>query len=169
TPQAKKERLTVRDFEAAMHRLRTAGKIDIVQYGRPSDPRYRVVLVEDNPSVAVSVAVGVAVPATPVPPHASGLLSPYRGDNHDPPPQQRPGSPTATPNRDANSGKCDAEGLPPGAELVGPAGPGERCWHCGKAGKGVLLIRRQPGEEPSQMHADCARQAWTMLPDEPVE
>jgi RecA-family ATPase len=46
TPEAKKRRLTERDFEAAMYRLIAAGKIKAEQYGRPSEPRYRLVLVE---------------------------------------------------------------------------------------------------------------------------
>jgi RecA-family ATPase len=44
TLEAKKQRLTESDFEAAMQRLIAGGKIKIERYGRPAEPRYRVVL-----------------------------------------------------------------------------------------------------------------------------
>jgi len=46
TPEAKEQRLTEADLEAAMNRLIAAGKIKAEQYGRPSEPRYRLVPVE---------------------------------------------------------------------------------------------------------------------------
>jgi RecA-family ATPase len=44
TQEAQKHGLTERDLEAAMHRLLAAGKIRVERYGRPSEPRYRLVL-----------------------------------------------------------------------------------------------------------------------------
>jgi hypothetical protein len=72
--------------------------------------------------------------------------------------------PEATPPVAPNA----ASELPPGAEIIAPAQAGERCFVCGKGGK-VFLVRRQSGEEASQMHIDCARKAWAMLPEEPFE
>ena len=48
----------------------------------------------------------------------------------------------------------DAPDLPPGAELVGRAPAGERCYLCGKAGR-VFLIRRHGGVD--QLHLECAK------------
>lgn len=50
TSEAKTQRLTERDFEAAMHRLIAAGKIKVERYGRPSEPRYRLALVDEASS-----------------------------------------------------------------------------------------------------------------------
>ena len=44
TPEAKAAKLTERDLEAAMQRLLAAGKIKVEQYGRPAEPRYRIVV-----------------------------------------------------------------------------------------------------------------------------
>jgi RecA-family ATPase len=41
---ARDQGLTARDFEGAMQRLLAAGKIRVEKYGRPADPRYRLVL-----------------------------------------------------------------------------------------------------------------------------
>ena len=60
---------------------------------------------------------------------------------------------------EGTGGPKDVPSLPPNAELIGRASPGERCWLCGKAGS-VCLIRRRPGEEPSQMHPGYAVTAW---------
>jgi RecA-family ATPase len=43
-PEARSQGLTKRDLEEAMHRLLTAGKIRVERYGRPADPRFRLVL-----------------------------------------------------------------------------------------------------------------------------
>jgi 5S rRNA maturation endonuclease (ribonuclease M5) len=51
-------------------------------------------------------------------------------------------------------------GLPPGAELVGRAGAGERCHLCGKA-SGVFLVRRYAGDAAHQVHPSCAGDAWS--------
>ena len=56
-----------------------------------------------------------------------------------------------------------ADGLPPDAEVLGSAGPGERCFRCGK-GSGVKLIRRRKGEPADQMHIACAAERWTAEP-----
>jgi RecA-family ATPase len=44
TLEAKQHGLTERDFEGAMQRLLAAGKIRVERYGRPSDPRFRLVI-----------------------------------------------------------------------------------------------------------------------------
>jgi hypothetical protein len=44
TLEAKERGLTERDFEGAMQRLLAAGKIRVERYGRPSDPRFRLVI-----------------------------------------------------------------------------------------------------------------------------
>ena len=48
----------------------------------------------------------------------------------------------------------DAPDLPPGAELVGRAPAGERCYLCGKAGR-VFLVRQRGGVD--QLHLECAK------------
>jgi RecA-family ATPase len=44
-PEARSQGLTRRGLEEAMHRLLAAGKIRVERYGRPADPRFRLVLV----------------------------------------------------------------------------------------------------------------------------
>jgi RecA-family ATPase len=44
-PEARSQGLTKRDLEEAMHRLLTAGKIRVERYGRPAEPRFRLVAV----------------------------------------------------------------------------------------------------------------------------
>jgi hypothetical protein len=44
TSEAKQHGLTERDLEAAMQRLLAAGKIRVERYGRPSEPRFRLVI-----------------------------------------------------------------------------------------------------------------------------
>jgi len=162
TPEAKAAKITSRMFTEAMERLFAAKKVTALREGSASRKRSR--LVE-------TAAEGVPSnhPSNYLPTASNRLLS---HSPHTPLPvgsgQEGVGRPAASNEPEGKKASEIAE-LPAGAELVDRAGPGERCWHCGKAGKGVLLIRRQPGEEPSQMHADCARQAWTMLPDEPFE
>jgi RecA-family ATPase len=44
-PEARNQGLTKRDLEEAMNRLLAAGKIRVERYGRPADPRFRLVVV----------------------------------------------------------------------------------------------------------------------------
>jgi RecA-family ATPase len=48
TLEAKQKGLTEHDFEGAMQRLIAGGKIKVERYGRPSEPRYRLVLIEEG-------------------------------------------------------------------------------------------------------------------------
>jgi len=50
TLEAKKEGLTERELEGAMQRLLAAGKIRVERYGRPSEPRFRLVLNDERRS-----------------------------------------------------------------------------------------------------------------------
>jgi hypothetical protein len=43
-PEAQSQGLTKRNLEEAMHRLLAAGKIRVERYGRPADPRFRLVV-----------------------------------------------------------------------------------------------------------------------------
>jgi hypothetical protein len=54
---------------------------------------------------------------------------------------------------------ASAESLPEGAEVVGSAIPGQRCYSCGKPGD-VMLIRRYKREPSDPMHIACAARAW---------
>jgi RecA-family ATPase len=152
-PEAKATKATKKALAEAMARLFTAGKLRVVTIGSAS--RMRSHIVETDREADEQAAI-LPFP-TPLP---TGFQHPSNGVlTHTPRTplyvgrgQGGVGSPPPS-NGDGGS-------LPPGAEVVGKAGPGERCWQCG-AGSNVLLIRRQPGEEPSQLHADCAVRAWT--------
>ena len=67
----------------------------------------------------------------------------------------------------SKAGSTSAEqvdSLPPDAKVLGPAGPGERCFRCGK-GSGVKMIRRRKGEPADQMHIACAAERWAAEPE----
>jgi RecA-family ATPase len=156
--EAKHAGITSKALEAAMRRLFAAGKIWNENYGKPSRPSYRLALKTGGSERYDAACNDRATPVQPrATPKGGERATPYIEGVAPPvfPPVQRPVQ------------RAEAD-LPAGAELVGKADPGERCWHCGKGGQ-VMLLRRQAGEEPSQMHVDCAHKAWAMLLDEPFE